>query len=502
MVEIISHPITILLIGILIVLCGILWLRLHAFLALLLAGMTVAMLTPESALQQYADKQLHPAPQRNSDGSLKETQPKWTASRAKSFVASTAPQRVAVGMGDTCGKIGILIAMAAIIGKCLLDSGAADRVVRSALRLVGEKRAGLAFMGSGFLLSIPVFFDTVFYLMIPLGKAMRLRTGANYLLFILAIVAGGAMAHSLVPPTPGPLIVADLLNVSILDMIVGGCLVGLFASSAGFLFARWINRRMEIPLRDAPDASIEKLIAMAERGEDELPPFWMSILPIVLPVGLIALGTATKTYFTSTTEPMEWLLSLRPVITILGDKNMALIIAAVIAMLVLVRQQPDKKKMAEAIQHALAGGGIIILITSAGGGFGAAIRQSGIAELIATMQANVQPLMILPIAFLITMLIRTAQGSATVAMITAGSVLAPLALEGNLPFHSVYLALAIGCGSKPIAWMADSGFWVICKMSGMTEQEALKTVTPMSVVMGFSGLGVTLLGAFFFPLVG
>ena len=150
----------------------------------------------------------------------------------------------------------------------------------------------------------------------------------------------------------------------------------------------------------------------------------------------------------------------------------------------------------------MAGGGIIILITSAGGGFGAAIRQSGIAEQIAMLQEGVQPLMILPIAFLITTLIRTAQGSATVAMITAGSVLAPLALQGDLPFHSVYLALAIGCGSKPVAWMADSGFWVICKMSGMTEQEALKTVTPNSIVMGLTGLAVTLVLAILFPLAG
>ena len=406
------------------------------------------------------------------------------------------------GFGETCGKIGILIAMAAIIGKCLLDSGAADRIVRSALRVVGEKRAGLAFMGSGFLLSIPVFFDTVFYLMIPLAKAMRLRTGKNYLLFILAIVAGGAMAHSLVPPTPGPLIVADMLDVSFLDMMIGGIIVGLFASMAGYLFARWINRRMEIPLRDAPDASIEELTAQASRSDEELPSFWIAVLPILLPVLLIAAATATKTVLDGNPSPPGWLVSLKPTIMTFGDKNMALILAAAIAMLTLIRQQPDRKKLAASVQHALAGGGIIILITSAGGGFGAAIRQSGIAEQIAMLQEGVQPLMILPIAFLITTLIRTAQGSATVAMITAGSVLAPLALQGNLPFHSVYLALAIGCGSKPIAWMADSGFWVVCKMSGMTEQEALKTVTPNSIVMGVTGLAVTLILAALFPLAG
>lgn len=169
--------------------------RLHAFIALLLAALTVALLTPQHALRKYADEQV--------------AKGDWSEKSAAKFVKSSAPNRVAEGFGSTCAGIGILIAMASIIGKCLLDSGAADKIVRSTLRLVGEPRAPAAFIASGFLLGIPVFFDTVFYLMMPLGKAMRLRTGGNYLLFILTIVAGGTMAHSLVPPTPGPLLVAD-----------------------------------------------------------------------------------------------------------------------------------------------------------------------------------------------------------------------------------------------------------------------------------------------------
>ena len=116
--------------------------------------------------------------------------------------------------------------MASIIGSCLLKSGAADRIVRSMLRLLGEKQAPFSFLGSGFLLGIPVFFDTVFYLMIPLGKAMCMRVGKNYLLYILAIVTGAAMAHSLVPPTPGPLFVANELGVDLGVMILAGCVVG------------------------------------------------------------------------------------------------------------------------------------------------------------------------------------------------------------------------------------------------------------------------------------
>ena len=150
----------------------------------------------------------------------------WTTKQADAFVESTAAERLARGFGTTAQSIGILIALAAIIGKGLLDSGAADRIVRSIVRVVGPRHAALALLCSGFVLAIPVFFDTVFYLLMPLGKALWLRTRKHYLLYVLAIVAGGTMAHSLVPPTPGPLFVAGELGVDLLTMIVAGMGVG------------------------------------------------------------------------------------------------------------------------------------------------------------------------------------------------------------------------------------------------------------------------------------
>lgn len=479
------HPVIILSIAIAIVLGGILVLRLHAFVALLLAALAVALLTPQSTLRDYADEQV--------------AKSKWTERAADDFVESVAPARVAQGFGKTCASIGILIAMASIIGKCLLDSGAADKIVRTTLGVVGEPRAPFAFIGSGFLLGIPVFFDTVFYLMMPLGKAMRLRTGGNYLLYILTIVAGASMAHSLVPPTPGPLLVANALGVDLIAMILGGCFVGLFSSGAAYLFARWLNSRMEIPLRESADVSLEDLEKLSKRDENTLPPFWLSLLPIVLPVVLIAARTALVTYAKS--GGSGWLIDMQPYVNTLGDKNVALIIAAAIALgMVAWQTRQSAKELSEAVGTALAGGGVIILITAGGGAFGATVRQCGIADEIAKLTEGISPIMILPVAFLVTTLIRTAQGSATVAMITAVSVLDSFAEPGVLSFHPVYLALAIGCGSKPIAWMADSGFWVICKMSGMTEAEGLKTITPMSIIMGLAGLVATMGAAMVLPL--
>ena len=416
---------------------------------------------------------------------------------AAGLAGESIGERVAAGFGRTAAQIGILIAMASIIGKCLLDSGAADRIVRSALRLLGEGGAPLAFLLSGFLLGIPVFFDTVFYLMIPLGKAMRLRTGRNYLLYVLTIVAGATMAHSLVPPTPGPLLVADQLGVDLGTMILGGCVVGLFTSAVGYVFAVVVNRFYpELPLRELPDFSLAELEAVAGRSDRELPPLWLSLVPILLPVVLIGGSTIVESDQIAARLSPVW----RRAAEELGNKDIALTLSAAIALAMLgVQKRASLAELAKAVQAALASGGIIILITAAGGAFGGVLQQTGVATLIDDLPRT-SPAMIVTLAFLITTAIRTAQGSATVAMITAVGVLSGLASSGALGFHPVYLALAIGCGSKPIAWMNDSGFWVICKMSGMTEAEMLKSVTPMTALMGVSGLGAVIVGVTLWPM--
>ncbi|MEX0726820.1 MAG: SLC13 family permease [Planctomycetaceae bacterium] len=433
-------------------------------------------------------------PYERKDGDLVVTPA--TRLAAKAAANESIGERVANGFGSTCANIGILIAMASIIGKCLLDSGAADRVVRSSINLLGEKKAPVAFLSSGFLLGIPVFFDTVFYLMIPLGKALRVRTGRNYLLYVLTIIAGATMAHSLVPPTPGPLFVAEQLGVDMGVMIVAGCIVGLFTAGIGYLYAVMVNRVCELPLRESADVSLAELTAAAQRDESELPPFWMAILPIVLPVVLIAGLTVL--------ERKPFGIELSPaamhVAEMLGNKNIALALSAAIAMFMLVwKKRTTREELAHAVQSALASGGVIILITAAGGAFGKVLQQTGVAGLIRDLPQS-SPAMIVVLAFLITAAVRTAQGSATVAMITAVGILAGLSSGGQLGFHPVYLALAIGCGSKPVAWMNDSGFWVITRMSGMTEGEGLRYVTPMTTLMGFIGLAVTLAGVLLFPM--
>jgi len=473
-------PLWLLLIGMIVVIGGILVLRLHAFLALILGALVVGSATTETALHDFA------------------VQKGMAEFEAQQFARSSVGERMGDEFGRTCAKIGILIAMASIIGKCMLESGAAERIVRSALVLFGTRGVPYAFLTSGFILGMPVFFDTVFYLTLPLGKAMAVRSRRNYGLYIMCIVAGATMTHSLVPPTPGPLFVAGELSVNIGLMILGGLVVGVFTVSAGFLYALWANRRWTIPLRDSADFSAEEMERFAGRTESDLPALWLSLLPLLLPVLFIAGRTVLGPVLP---DPAHGVSVLSWIVNYLGNPNIALTLSAAIALITLVLSQRSAiPQMVKTVQTALTSGGVIILITAAGGAFGGLLQQTNVGARIQDM-TELYHIAVLPLAFFVTALVRTAQGSATVAMITSVGILGGLAGTGQLGFHPLYLALVIGCGSKPIPWMNDSGFWVICKMSGMTEGETLKTSSAMMTLMGFSGLIVVLILARLFPLV-
>ena len=476
-----TDPLFILLIGILIVVGGIVGLRLHPFLALLLGALVVAQLTPASAIEQYI----------LSKGG--------TAEAAQALSHQAIGTRIASQFGATCEKIGILIAMASIIGKCLLESGGAERIVRSTLNVTGIAKAPVTFLGSSFFIGIPVFFDTVFYLMIPLAKAMAIRIGKNYLLLVLCITAGAAMANSLVPPTPGPLFLVSEMNIPIGMMMIGGMLVGGVTIVAGYFFAAWANRKWPVPLRDSLDAPLEKIKSLSSQASLKLPPLWLALLPILIPLVLISANAVVNTFGgTQANTSSNVLIGL---VEYLGEKNIALVAGGLSALIMLaIQKRGHKKELLESVQTALMSAGMIILITAAGGAFGGMLQQTGISGRIGALTQNFQ-IALLPLAFLITAVVRTAQGSATVAMITASGILAGMANSMALEYHQLYLGLAIACGSKLIPWMNDSGFWIVCKMSNLTEQEALKTFSPLLTIMGITGLIVILIAAKLFPLI-
>lgn len=539
-------PIIILLVAMAIVIGSVLLLRLHAFLSLLLGAMFVAILTSpqtlrdtelrtaafqvrslsengevylkppkgqsvlagtatvfrmesdSSQLSRVGEISLTPAA---SDGQQKVSVNNNVDLRTGDLIVRDVQKaenqskrnfatRISDGFGSTCAKIGILIALASIVGTCLLESGAADRIVSSIRNGLGEKNTPAAFTISGFIVGIPVFFDTVFYLLLPLAKAMRRKTGGNYLLYVLSVVIGATMAHSLVPPTPGPLFVANELNVDIGRMMLAGTVVGLLAATCGFVYALIANRWWTIDLPEESDSKV------SDRRERKAPPLFLALLPIVLPVLLLGARTILSTM---TTSPAIERVAVQLSVV---DSTVAIGISACIGLFMLVAYAPTKRASREYIQVALQDAGSIILITSIGGAFGHVLRQSGIAFAIQHQFPMVQSgNALLCAAFGITAIVRVAQGSATVAMITSIGIIGPLAASVDLPFDPVYLALAIGCGSKPMPWMNDSGFWVVGRMSGMTERQTLSTFSVCLTIMGFAGFLVVLLGARVVPLL-
>jgi GntP family gluconate:H+ symporter len=350
-------------------------------------------------------------------------------------------------------------------------------------------------MVSSFVLAIPIFFDTVFYLMIPLARAMGVRNEKSFALYIMAIIAGGTMAHSLVPPTPGPLFAAGAFGVGIGLMIIMGFIVGLACSGAGLLYGVWLNQRQNIPLRATSDTSIEDLKEWLNKDTSQLPSFVMSNLPIALPVALIAGNTIIK----SLTIPIPTFI--KSFFETTGDPVIALLIATIMALFLLSRQFSFRlKELKKPIENAIVSAGTIILITATGGAFGAMLQQTAIGNQLMEISPGYK-LAALPLAWLIAAAIRTAQGSATVSIITAVGMLAAFNTPGALSYNPVYLAIVIGCGSKLFPWMNDSGFWIIGKMSGFTEGETIRNFSFLLTVMGITGLIVTMILAKLFPLI-
>ncbi|MBN1803740.1 MAG: hypothetical protein JW837_00685 [Sedimentisphaerales bacterium] len=459
------HPLLILGIGIATVIGMIVVLRINAFIALISAAFIVSLLAPGL----LADK----------------------------------VSRVADAFGRTAANIGIVIALAVVIGKCMMDSGAADRIVRAFLSLLGEKRSATALMASGYILSIPVFFDTVFYLLVPLARSMTRRTGKYYLKYALAIVAGGVITHSLVPPTPGPLIMAANLKIDIGVMILAGALVALPASFVGMLFAGWCDRRMNIRMRSIGTDESEP----EPFGDSELPALFVSMLPIVLPIVLVSANTIVST-IAKTASVNSSIHYIADIAALFGNVNLAMLFAAAIAMYMLkYKRSLTLAQLGRIVEVSLMSGGIVILITAAGGAFGEMLKVAQVGPAIEklftggdTTEASAG-IMLLILGAVITSIIKIAQGSGTVAMITASAmVVAMISPMKPLGYHPAYLATAIGGASMICSWMNDSGFWVFVKMTGLTETEGLKTWTPLLAITGFTAVLVSLILAVILPL--
>ncbi len=454
-------PLTVLVLSILLIVGAIAWLRLHAFFALFFAALFVGLMT---AVGQGG------------------------AGRFGRAVEAAMTE-----FGSAAGKIGFTIAIAAVIGVALMESGAADKIIRRFIAVLGEQRASLALMACGFILSIPVFFDTVFFLLVPLARALSMRTGKNYLLYLMAICAGGVITHGTVPPTPGPLVVAETLHLDLGLAIVGGLIFGVLPALAGLAFSHWIDARRPVPLRETAGSSLASLREIAGRREEDLPGFGVSIAPVVLPVVLIAVA--------SFVAPVRGQIpsALLQLIDFFGNKNIALLLGAVIALVVYARQKKiGIKQVGGMLGSPLETAGVIILITAAGGAYGAMIKNAGVGDSVRVL-AHGGAVSYVLLAWVLAAVVRVAQGSATVAMITASSIMLSIAGPTGFGMHIFYIYLAVGYGATTASWMNDSGFWVIGRLGGLTEGETLRSWTVLLTLISLVGLVEALVASALWP---
>lgn len=563
-------PIAVLLISVIFIIISIGVMKLHPFISLLIAAVLTGWLSAEGFDLVH-----------------------------KSHSFGEVIGTVAEGFGTTAGKVGLVIALAAIIGMCLMESGAADRIVQAFINLFGEKRAGWALMASGFFLSIPVFFDTVFFLLVPLARSLALRTGKNYLLYVLAIGGGGAITHSIVPPTPGPLLVGEFLDLDLGILIVAGLAGGILPAIVSLYFAKIMNRYFPIPLASTLGFGESKEgqgSAESTDGETtapvlqkKTPSLFASVLPVLLPALLLASASVidlieetklkaqitedimkasedgaavnaqeVKKIFDAEKNNFERFPLYHAISQFLGNKVIALGIGALLAAVVMLEltgvtlwllgiifltvashfaifrfvgtdMAPIQFSFfgmqsqigvpliistavfligvaaATWLIHAKAGkkltnfgklcsgpletAGVIILITSAGGAFGTMIQNTGIATTVSDI-AKLYSINMIFLAWAVTAFVRIAQGSATVSMLTGAGLMAAILNQPGfeLPYHELYIFLAIGFGSITCSWMNDSGFWIVGRLSGFTEKQTLANWTPMLTLIAVVGL--------------
>lgn len=484
-------PLVVLAVAVAFVVVAIARLRLHAFLALILAAYLVGFLTanfPPAAIERL------PAALRAD-------------ARENRLVA--AVELTSLEFGAAAGTIAISIGLAAIIGLGLMESGAADKVVRRFLAIFGQRRAAWALLASTYVLSIPIFFDTMFMLMIPIARALSLRTGRDYLLYVMVICCGAIVTHSIMVPHPGPLAMVENLRVDAGQSLLWGIAAGVLPCIAGLFLAVTMNRRMDVPLRETPGVTLEELHRIASKTEGELPSFAWSVSPVLVPILLIgaaSFGKLLAAYpgvIDSVGGP-EVFSRLTGIAAFLGNKNVALSLGAGLALWLLARRSfGSAAGLAESVEPPLSTAAVIILITSAGGAFGAMLRHAGVGEAIKGL-AQGYHIDLLILAGLTATGLRIAQGSATVSMLTTSAILWPIMDPGTnvaLPFHPMYVFLAIGFGSFGGSWMNDSGFWVVSRLGGLTTRETLRSWSVLVTFVSLAGLTMTVVLSRLFPSV-
>ena len=388
------------------------------------------------------------------------------------------------GIGGTLGFVATVVGLGSLFGAVLEHSGGAQAIAHYLLKKFGVKNAPWSIMLTGFFVAIPVFFDVAFIILIPLIYALQRSTKKSLLLYALPLLAGLAVTHAFIPPTPGPIAVADILNANLGWVILFGFITGIpTAAIAGPFFAKRIAKRIHI---EAPEEIEEEKESLTNAPKPAT-----ILLIIFLPILLIVLNTVLSSPLGARIGVSETFLDI---IQLLGHPFTALILANLIAWYILgIRRNVSKEKLLEISTKALYPAGVIILLTGAGGAFKQILIDTGVGEMIANaLQSDYFPPVIF--SFILAALVRIMQGSSTVAMITAAGITAPLVVQNNLnDMKLAILVIAIAAGASIFSHVNDSGFWLVKQYLGLTEKQTFKSWSILTSLIACIGLLVSTL---------
>lgn len=391
----------------------------------------------------------------------------------------------ATGFGELMTGIGLSVGFGIILGQLMSDSGAARVIARTLVGATSDRFAMYGLAGAAFLLSIPVFYDVTFVILIPLAVAIAKESGKPLPLAVGSVALGAGTAHTLVPPTPNPLAAGEILGFDVGIMLLVGGLGGLVAVLAGVAIYSAILVRVWRPASD-----VDGEPAMAPQGNDRPEPhFLIALLPLATPIVLILVGTV---WSAQTEEVPGW-------VVFLTDKTVALLLGALVAYLVAAPRM-NRTEMNESANKGIQSAGMVLLITGAGGSFGAIIQQAGIGDLIANSVSAVggSAIIALLACYAVGMGFRVAVGSGTVASITTLTIMASLAPE--IGIHPVWVAMACMAGALSLGHINDSGFWVTSKIPGFSVSGGLKVYTLPEFIASVIALIFTILGAVVLPM--
>lgn len=382
-----------------------------------------------------------------------------------------------LGFGDTIGKIGVLIIFGLIIGTFLENSGGAYTLANKVLKIVGQKRVHMAMTFIGYIVSIPVFADSGFIILSSLNRALTKRSGQSLAGTAIALSLGLTATHTMVPPTPGPIVAAGIIGADLGRVIVLGLIVSFLAVMVTLIYAKWTGRKIFID----PVSTIER--SQPEKKQEKVPGPMKSFLPIFIPIVLIVLRSVSE----YPTHPFGAGM-LSHMISFIGNPVMAMFMGVIIAFALPEKLDLEMLSTSGWTGEALKSAAIIILVTGAGGAFGKVLQSSDLNKLMTTSFFSSGWGIWLP--FLVAATIKTAQGSSTVAIITTASFIAPLlhSLSLDSETSKAMVVIAIGAGSAVVSHANDSFFWVVTQLSDMNVRQGYRIQTLGTAILGFSAM--------------